>query len=413
MSIIDSRDLSLDTLATAAASGTLAAYEPLHDRLYFVGQNGRLQTAPAEDVSRPTSARPAGPQPVERVDLPILIPGAPEYRERFALAWLSDATVCRYDALHSSVVYSDDAGATWQPREGGVPSCVALETIAVSPSFESDRTLFGSVHQLGVFRSTDGGVNWHPSSAGLESMLITDVQVSPEFATDHTVFAETHTTDPRDQHAWRSEDGGDTWQPIGQLHQLELSPEFALDRTIYAFGFWSTDLLRSTDGGESWRTVGRIPADERAVAASLLAVRDPHTGRTVLLAHVLDEEGPMLTPVPVLGKHVWRSADGGATWVDILNAGEHISTVTSLAGEREGTVLVVSDTYSDDPRDDIILRSTDAGRTWMRIELPRRVKHPSHLVALPTGHVLFLGEGERQVDVDVAELEGEVYPDAD
>jgi hypothetical protein len=57
-----------------------------------------------------------------------------------------------------------------------------LSAMAASPNYVKDETLWVNVVGLGIFKSTDGGQLWRPSSAGLENMRLKELLVSPGFS---------------------------------------------------------------------------------------------------------------------------------------------------------------------------------------------------------------------------------------
>ena len=106
----------------------------------------------------------------------------------------------------------------------------------------------------GLYRSTDGGDTWRPTSRGLTELGIQQITFSPTFDRDQTIFLTT-----LERGLFRSTNGGDSWQPLTRgyaadvydrkVSHLAVSPKFADDGlVIIAY----QTLLRSGDGGESW-----------------------------------------------------------------------------------------------------------------------------------------------------------------
>ena len=76
----------------------------------------------------------------------------------------SDGTV--FAGTERGLFRSTDAGATWY----GLPDTLGarrISSIAVSPRYGVDRTLFVGSSNGGVFRSTDGGSHWAAFSSGM------------------------------------------------------------------------------------------------------------------------------------------------------------------------------------------------------------------------------------------------------
>ena len=68
-----------------------------------------------------------------------------------------------------------------------------VKSVAVSPNYGTDHTVFVGTVGHGVWRSQDSGETWiqSTSSSTLATLTVAAVAVSPNYATDHTVFAYT------------------------------------------------------------------------------------------------------------------------------------------------------------------------------------------------------------------------------
>lgn len=420
---LNDEDSSFEALVTAPSIGRLEAFDPLTERLYFVNASSRLDVVPMRDLAPPTPAPAATPAPLDDIRLELVLPGTPALSRRFgyaaALERVGDNVFTRDGA---DLMYSENSGHHWEVRQGGIPSTVELRGVTVSPNYVVDENVFAIVSGLGIFRSTDGGRWWRPSSSGLDSMGVTALRISPSFPVDRTLYAETDDSQAP-MHLWRSRDSGDTWQAIGDVEHLALSPNFAIDQTLYGFEYKTAAIVRSEDGGESWNAVGRVPAADDAVGGELLAIRDPSDGSTILLAHILDGWGATLTSYPVFGPNIWRSADGGRSWTHVLDVGEWVGSMTALSGPSEGTVVVTGQVrwnvpdetdedsgYSGDISDigdHGVFRSMDAGATWERLVVPESFY--LSFTPLPDGRVMFRRKGGGDVTVDVLGMAGVVW----
>ena len=97
------------------------------------------------------------------------------------------------------VLRSTDGGRTWQKVYGGLRGNSA-SWVVISPTFTSDKTLFAGKGNGGVFRSTNGGDSWKKASEGIfrfedsgRFVLVDTLAISPFFDRDSTLFAGTST----------------------------------------------------------------------------------------------------------------------------------------------------------------------------------------------------------------------------
>jgi photosystem II stability/assembly factor-like uncharacterized protein len=115
--------------------------------------------------------------------------------------------------LSGQLYQSLDGGFTWQDLSAGLPAgTVWVRALALSPDFERDGTLFAGLDG-GVIQSTDGGRSWRPVNAGLPLKAdgtpasVLSLALSPDYATDGTLFVGLV-----DYGVYRSVDGGESWE---------------------------------------------------------------------------------------------------------------------------------------------------------------------------------------------------------
>ena len=145
----------------------------------------------------------------------------------------------------STVVHSDDLGATWsEPEEAPVAfpedSGVALRRIwqiVAAPAAQPD-VVYAGVEPHALFRSTDGGVSFELVQGLFDHPHRTQWQPGGGGACLHTVVV--HATDPQrllvaisSGGVYRSGDGGASWSPANRGIQATFMPE---DQRFPEFG---------------------------------------------------------------------------------------------------------------------------------------------------------------------------------
>jgi photosystem II stability/assembly factor-like uncharacterized protein len=191
---------------------------------------------------------------------------------------------------------SRDGGKTWEPigkdfvYDGptgnhqwydGSPHPWEFKRVwHVEPSLSDPDTCYAGVEDAAMFRTTDGGQSWH-ELAGLRTH-----ESGPRWSPGaggmglHTILIDP--TNPQRIYiaisaagAFRTDDGGKTWQPINRglhsqyipnptaevghcVHRIALHP--ARPSVLFMQKHW--DVMRSDDAGESWREIsGNLPTD--------------------------------------------------------------------------------------------------------------------------------------------------------
>ena len=166
-----------------------------------------------------------------------------------------------YAGVKDGIYRTVDGGQTWQATGRGMPKLHQESKLAISPNYRADRTVFAGT-TAGLFISRDAGNSWESATIG-EDSYIEGVAISPAFESDRTLMVSV-----KGRGLFKSNDGGTTWIQVGSKllannHSLAnmygfwpptmaiaFSPGYAVDRTIY--GVAETKLFKSTDSGETW-----------------------------------------------------------------------------------------------------------------------------------------------------------------
>ncbi|NUQ38316.1 MAG: hypothetical protein HUU23_11075, partial [Caldilineales bacterium] len=223
----------------------------------------------------------------------------------------------------TGLLHSTDGGDSWQMIRP-VDESVDLQ---LSPNFASDHTLF-ILGNNRILKSTDGGTSWSfhllystdPSDPYPPEMwvLANHLAISPNFALDQTLFVSTW-----ELGLLRSTDGGLNWQGMPGLaptYAVAISPNFAVDGTLWTAyrtiegigdGTPESGIQRHTHAGAHWVLASAgLPGVFDPNPRHLSALLDP-TGRVTLFTAL---SGPFAGWDQ---RTLFASQNGGESWSDL------------------------------------------------------------------------------------------------
>jgi hypothetical protein len=112
-----------------------------------------------------------------------------------------------YAAIPGALFRSDDAGETWRAQPLPTPS-PTVTSLAFSPDFTRDKTLFVGTLDDGVIRSNDGGITWIEWTFGLYDSHILSLSVHAAASGGYVLLAGTESG------LFRSDNAGSSWTEI-------------------------------------------------------------------------------------------------------------------------------------------------------------------------------------------------------
>jgi BNR/Asp-box repeat len=241
---------------------------------------------------------------------------------------------------------SDDGGKTWQPvgnkfaYDGsagthqwydGTPHPWEFKRVwHLEPSLSDPDMVYAGVEDAAIFRSTDAGKSWHelpglrqhgtgpkwqPGAGGmcLHTILIDPINPNRLFIAISAAGA------------FRSDDAGQTWQPINQgLHSEYIpNPTAEVGHCVHRIAFHPSrpdvlfmqkhwDVMRSNNAGDLWTEIsGNLPTDFGFV----------------IDVHAHEPETVYVVPIKSDAEHyppdgqlrVYRSRKGGNEWEPLTN----------------------------------------------------------------------------------------------
>ncbi|HHN78931.1 MAG TPA: hypothetical protein ENK11_09720, partial [Phycisphaerales bacterium] len=295
-----------------------------------------------------TATRPAGAMPGRWVRTN---PGGGGWFERIAPGPGGAVIAC---SDLSGVYRSLDGGWSW---DCAGPARGLTATHAACAAFDpADPAVVHVGTDEGIFRSTDGGRTY------AQTLGDGYVESIAPAADGQTVYAAVHTAwNAAEAHVYVSTDRGETWSradtgfpPGRRILKLLVSPTDA--SAVFAltgegrFAGGPAEIHASTDGGVTWHRV----SDTLAGPVADIAFDPAAPG--VLYATADD-------PDPDLPGFVYRSDDGGASWVLLGNHGGALWLRAAAPG-----VVRVFDPRWQFPWDDRrgVWETADGGQSWSR-----------------------------------------------
>jgi photosystem II stability/assembly factor-like uncharacterized protein len=289
---------------------------------------------------------------------------------------------------------SSDGGKTWEPvgnkfiYDGvpgthqwydGTPHPWEFKRVwHLEPSLTDPDTVYAGVEDAALFRTTDGGQNWHelPGLRGHGS--------GPQWSPGagglglHTIVLD-HADAKRmfiaisAAGAFRTDDGGDTWKPINKglrseqipdptaevghcVHRIAMHP--SKPNVLFMQKHW--DVMRTDNAGESWTEVsGNLPTDFGFVIDV-----HAHESETIYVVPIKSDSEHF----PMDGQlRVFRSRSGGNEW----------EALTKGLPQKDCYVNVLRDAMAVDRLDSCgvyfgttggqVYGSADAGDNWAPI----------------------------------------------
>jgi photosystem II stability/assembly factor-like uncharacterized protein len=231
------------------------------------------------------------------------------------------------------VFHSTNNGYSWIRGEGFGGYYHWVLSLAVNSNGDVFAGIaWGDEQTGGVYRSTDGGIQWHMIGLGQKSIpaLIVD-DAGQIVAGSYPV-------------SYRSTDGGVTWTPLDSALANRSVEGLGISNSGTFFAATRNGLFRSRDGAVSWSR-----ADSGITAYGVLTFLE------------YDQDCVLAGAVP---GGVFRSSDQGLHWSRVESP---ISSPLSYTTERSGGILAGSTGG--------LYRSTDRGTSWSHIDIGEQSAH--------------------------------------
>jgi photosystem II stability/assembly factor-like uncharacterized protein len=287
---------------------------------------------------------------------------------------------------------STDGSATWLRVKPGIGKRgLSIDNIIFDPT--NPRVMYiaawdvdtGMKNEMGVFKSTDGGLNWKllKDTKGLYIQSITLASTNPNYLLagakngvyrstnggddwehlDTVGYPEIHNVnsvavDPRNTDylyagtnhlPWQSHDGGKTWTRnvkgmIDDSDIMGITVNQANPKLVYVNA--CSGIYRTTTAGENWTKVPGIPFSARRTYSLLPHPTEPNT----IFAGT--SEG------------LWRTKDGGKRWMLLTSKTTVIRSVV-VHPDKPKRVIIATDDYGVQISDDLGDTFTDANNGFI------------------------------------------------
>jgi photosystem II stability/assembly factor-like uncharacterized protein len=245
----------------------------------------------------------------------------------------------------------------------------------LEPSITDPDTVYAGVEDAALFRSTDGGQNWHELPGlrghgsgpkwqpGAGGMCLHTIILDP--GNPERIFIAISAAG-----AFRTDDGGKTWKPINRglyskyipnptaevghcVHHVAMNP--LRPNVLFMQKHW--DVMRSDDAGDSWQKIsGNLPTDFGFVIDI-----HAHEPETIYVVPIKSDSEHF---VPDGKLRVFRSRTGGNEW----------EPLTKGLPQKDCYVNVLRDAMAVDSLDECgvyfgtsggqVYASADAGESW-------------------------------------------------
>jgi ligand-binding sensor domain-containing protein len=224
----------------------------------------------------------------------------------------------------SGIFKSTDGGAVWSPS-----SLINAYISALSIDPQNPSTLYAGTNGGGVYKSTNGGESW--SVTGLADAYIEVLMIDPQ--SPAILYAGTNAG------IYKSTNAGTTWSSSGlasaHIYALAVNPDNA---SILFAGVGVNGVYKSTNAGATWASVG--------------------VSNSSIYSLAINPQNPSTIYAGTSGSEVYKSTDAGNSWnYNALPA----SSIFALAIDPQNPSIIYASTYSTEAA---IYKSTDASASW-------------------------------------------------
>jgi uncharacterized membrane protein/photosystem II stability/assembly factor-like uncharacterized protein len=274
--------------------------------------------------------------------------------------------------LWTKFLRTENEGKNW--KIAPMPQEIRGLSIAASPNFKQDRTVYISDQQGIIYRSINGGKSFTQIAKipALQGNYGPSIVLSPNFREDQTVFVS------GEMGIYQSVDGGKTWKALtentplankGKI-QIVISPNYAADKTLIVSTI--SGLFQTQDAGKTWSEIqGILPDLSTPDVEGVTISPNYQNDRTFIIS--------------VRGKGLFKTTNNGQTFESIGDPSLPFARLNNVPSS--GLPLQFSPNYAKDQTlygfgaaNTALFKSIDGGQTWKTLTIPVYKDQPYDLV---------------------------------
>ena len=231
-------------------------------------------------------------------------------------------TLCVLAATIIGPVYAQDSLNIWSQNLSNNARVYAMAISATNGNL-----IYCAGLDSGVYKTTNAGVNWVPVNNGLTYNKVQAIAMSP--SNNNILYCGTDQNGAANSGVYKTTDGGANWtlvstgitddKSIQVIAIHPTNPNIAWTTAFTGLTNSTIGLYKTTDGGANWfaSNTGIGP-----VKNLLSIVVNPLNPNTLYCGTSFN-----LAPLTVGQSRVYKSTDGGATWVNMSNGWPTDSTI--------------------------------------------------------------------------------------
>lgn len=304
----------------------------------------------------------------------------------------TNANTIYLGAAGGGVWKTTNGGTSWQPLTDS-QATLSTGAIAVAPSQpnviyvgtgEANDSL-DSFYGRGVLKSTDGGATWALLGASLfDRVAISKVVVDPTNANNVFIAVEGQGANGQFNNVgvWHSTDGGVNWfnttaglSTGSEFNDLIMDPR---NPAVLFVGLQGSvrGVYRTTNSGQSWTAAGNFPTSDLNIGRIALAMAP--SSSLIVYASVATTGGALYGML--------KSSDGGATWTQLVNTPNFLRSQgwydnVVAVSPTNANIVYAGGVYAYEAGDPGgLIKTTNGGSNWTNIEngIDGSGLHPDH-----------------------------------